>query len=200
LSLLLSNGYFGLSYEVDDNQKAMQTLQAQGFRLSPAFYFAKLNSGSDLASQLNEWQDNGLEPERKLLKDAQQWFAEVYQQLEEGIEGQRSINRLNRANVPNFYQLKHVASSERHIVKPYPVVENGEIFLVLPKENQAWTKNAIRHSSLDWFEGEASLSYFGSIKDVLRVASALKSSGITVRNAASINRSFKKLRGLTVRT
>jgi hypothetical protein len=200
LSLVLSNGYFGLSYDTDDNQRAMQTLQAHGFRSSPAFYFAKLNSGADLATQLNEWQEQGLEPDRKMLKDAQRWFAEVYQQLEEGITGQRSINRLNRAEVPNFYQLKHVASSDRNAVKPYPVVENGEIFLVLPKENQAWTKNAIRYSSLEWFEGDPSLTYFGSIKDVLRVASALKSSGITVRNAASINRSFKKLRGLTVRT
>lgn len=202
LSLVLSNGYFGLSYAIaDDNQKAMQTLQANGFRSSAAFYFAKVGSGKALAQQLNRWEENGLQPDRKLLKEGSaQWFAEVYQQLETGITGQRSINRLNQAGLPNFYQVKHVACADRHVIKPYPVVENDEVFLVLPKENQSWTKNAIRHSSLEWFEGEPSLTYFGSVKDVLRVAKTLKSSGITVRNAASINRSFKKLRGLTVRT
>ena len=202
LSLVLSNGYFGLSYGiVDDNQRAMQTLQAHGFRSSPAFYFAKLSSGQDLVQQLNQWQDSGLEADRKLFKDgSQQWYAEVYQHLEQGIAGQKSINRLHRAQVPNFYQLKHHPSPERHIIKPYPVVENDEVFLCLPKENQAWTKNAIRNSSLEWFEGDPSLTYFGSIKDVLRVAQNLKQSGITVRNAASINRSFKKLRSLSVRT
>jgi hypothetical protein len=201
LSLVMSNGFFGLSYAADDNQKAMQTLQANGFRSSAAFYFAKLGSGKALARQLNRWEENGLQPDRKHLKEGSaQWFSEVYQQMEAGITGQRSINRLHRAGVPNFYQVKHVACADRHVIKPYPVVENGEVFLALPKENQAWTKNAIRHSSLEWFEGEPSLTYFGSIKDVLRVAKDLKASGITVQNAASINRSFKKLRGLTVRT
>lgn len=200
LSLVLSNGYLGLSYASDDNQKAMQTLQANGFRSSAAFYFAKLESGKALANQLNQWEENALQPDRKLLKEGSaQWFAEVYQQLETGISGQRSINRLTRAGLPNFYQVKHVACADRHVIKPYPVVENDEVFLVLPKENQSWTKNAIRHSSLEWFEGEPSLTYFGSVKDVLRVAKDLKSLGITVQNAASINRSFKKLRGLTVR-
>jgi hypothetical protein len=201
LDLVLSNGYFGLSYEVDDNQKAMQTLQAHGFRHSPAFYFAKIKTGAKLASVLNTWEENGLEPDRKLLASgSSKWFAELYQQIEQGITGQRSINRLHKCGVPNFYALKHQASNEKTIIKPYPVIENDEFLLCLPKENQSWTKTAIRNSKLEWFVNQPALTYFGSIKDVLRVASALKQSGITVANAASVNRDFKKFRGLTVRT
>ena len=205
ISLVNSNGYVGLAYDVDEqNLTAIQTLQACGFRLSPAFYYAKVPTAISFVRMINEWEERGIGYDPKFLKaGARSWFAEMFAQLKNGIESnaQQAIIRASRAGLPNFYRTEHKASADTKLIKPYPVLEDGTAYIALPKDGQAGSRLAIKHSkgAIKWGEAGPRLSYFGTIKEIKQVAKRMKEAGILVRNPAALNRQFRDVRNLKVR-
>lgn len=202
LSLVLTNGYLGLTYSIAHNVTALQTLQACGFRTAPAFYYAKVPTATSLARQRDAWSAAGITVDKKLAKEGSRtWFTEMFEQLKAAPGTQDSIKGIARAKLPNFYRLKHVASKEKTVIKPYPLLENGNAYIAFPKEGQSWTKRAMRKSvnALKWSEKPATLTYFGTVDEIRQMAKRVKGSGVIIRNADALNRQFRKVSGLKVR-
>jgi hypothetical protein len=205
VSLVISNGYAGLAYDVDEkNLTAIQTLQACGFRLSPSFYYARVPTSLSFVRLINEWEERGIEYDPKFLNQgARQWFAEMFAQLKNGVEDnpQKAVIRAAKAKLPLFYRLEHKASAEKKLIKPYPVLEDGTAYIALPKDGQPGSRLAIKHSrgAIKWGEAGPRLSFFGTIKEIKQVAKRMKEAGVIVRNRAALNSQFRSLRALKVR-
>lgn len=204
LSLVVSNGYLGFTYDVEHNPTAVQALQTCGFRAAPAFYYARVPKSSTLVEQVNLWADKGLEIDSQLLKaGATSWFAEMFAQLETKQIGdvQQSVIGANKAKIPNFYRVVHKASASAELIKPYPVIENGEAFIAFPKEGQSWLKRAMKYRvpTIEWGEASPTLSCFGTVSDIQMAATKLKAAGVTIRNAEALNQQFRKWKTLKVR-
>lgn len=205
LSLIQHNGYVGLAYDGQtDNMQVIQTLQASGFRMSPAFYRAKVPTAMSFVRLINTWEEKGISYNQKFLKQgAQSWFAEMYEQLKTGVPPtQEAIKRAAQAKLPNFYGVQHVAQSEKSWITPYPMLEDGIAYLALPKgDGQPGTRYAIKRSkgAIRWAEAGPRLIRFGTIKEIKETAIALKAAGVTVKNASSLNRQFREVRKLKVR-
>jgi hypothetical protein len=125
----------------------------------------------------------------------------MFEQLKANTGLQDSVKGTARARMPNFYRLKHVASKEKTVIKPYPLLENGNAYIAFPKEGQSWTKRAMRKSTnaLKWSEKPATLTYFGTVDEIRQMAKRVKGSGVIIRNADALNRQFRSVSGLKVR-
>jgi hypothetical protein len=179
-------------------------LQAAGFRACSSYYRAKIPNAKRFVKVLNSWTEQGFDYVPKFLKSgAQKWFAEMYKRLNEGVpEIQAGIRASASAKIPNFYALTHVAQSEKKLITPYPVLEDGVAYLALPRgDGQPGSRYAMKKTKnlLEWETADSRMIRFGTIKEIKETAKSLKAAGVTVTNAGSLNRKFRTVRNLKVR-
>jgi hypothetical protein len=200
LQIVVTNGYLGLKYEVRaDQQLAIQTMQACGFRNSSEYVRAVVPKSSDIAKQFREWKAAGFAVHHRTIARLRTWFEELREQADRRIEAQERVRRFARSKVPNFYKEQFEAVADRNIVRPFPLYENGKAYIALPVHGQPWAIQAMNASSLSWQTGKQAMTFFGTVKEIKQVAKKLKAAGVTVSNAAQINRQFRKIKNLKVR-
>jgi SNF2-related domain len=206
LQFTLVNGYLGITYFPQGEDDTMaRALQAVGFRPDPTFYYARMPSAARLKRQLNLWQEKGFRPDPSILKaGAKSGFAELYNLLKGGkvISHQDTYKMTSAANVKNFYRMEHKASNEKHLFKPYPLIEDEVAYIALPIQGQTASKLAIqvKATNVIWKTSKPTLSYFGSVQQIEHKMKQIGEAGIAVSNAVELTTEFKKLKKMKIRS
>lgn len=204
LSFFVANGFLGIDYLVDeDNQTAIQTLQACGFRPTPSFYYAKIPNAVSLKKQFDLWKEKGLMFDPQIIKQGiSSAFFDLFNLIKTGnIKNHKQIYKMTTKNkVVNFYRLEHKVNPDKMVFKPYPIVEGGAGYLVLPA-NQPGTRTAMkyRYSTIKWRISDPSLSYFGSTNEVSSMIKKLLESGVQITNINDLKKEFKLIRKMPIR-
>lgn len=203
LHLSVVNGFLSLSYFVDEgNPAAANALQALGFNAGQQFYYAPITNAARLEKQLKMWAEKGFRPDPRMkeLKDA---FGAVHTMLQKGKSTPLMIYKFaSQGQLKNFYRVEQKPSSDPTIIKPYPLIEDGHAYLVLPAHGQAGTLKAIRVKApgIKWTLSDPVLMYFGLTLDkLMRVAQKITEAGIQVTNQKDINKLYSKMRRLKLR-
>lgn len=205
LSLFVANGFLGVDYIINErNQTATQTLQAAGFRPQQPFYYAKVTNFTALKNQLNLWQNKGLRPDPTILKQGvREAFAELYNLMKSGkIKSHRETFKMTQAaKVVNFYRLEHKANNSKQLYKPYPIIQDGLAYIALPAQGQAGTREAMKYKrpSFRWYLSDPTLSFFGSVQQVLSVVKHLETSGVQISNIKEFSAELQKLKKMPIR-
>lgn len=203
LHVSLINGFLSLSYFPDESTPAAtNALQALGFVMGQQFYYARIPNAQRLSKQLALWAENDFRPDPKLkeLKDA---FTSVHTMLQKGKNTPlMNYKFATQGQLRNFYRMEHKPNSDPKLIKPYPLIEDGEAFLVLPAHGQAGTKQAIRFKApgIKWALSDPVLMYFGlSLSKLVAVSKRITEAGIQVTNAKDIQKAYRKLRRTKLR-
>jgi SNF2 family DNA or RNA helicase len=205
LTFVVANGFLGIDYIIDEtNHKAMQALSACGFRPSQPFYYSKIINAKALELQFKLWQEKGLRPDPVILKqNVPAAFREMLQLLKSGqIRNHAATYKAaSSAGIVNFYRLSHKASSDKMLFKPYPVIQDGVAYIALPSNGQAGTKNAMlwKRPSYRWHLSEPTLSYYGTIQQIIAMMKKVQSSGVQITNIDDLKRDFVKLKKMKIR-
>ena len=203
LHVSLINGFLSLSYFIDEeNPAASNALQALGFTVGQQFYYAKISNAQRLSKQLALWAENGFMPDPK-LKELREAFTSVHTMLQKGKNTPlMNYKFATQGQLRNFYRMEHKPNSDPKLIKPYPLIEDGQAYLVLPAHGQAGTKQAIRFRApgIKWALSDPVLMYFGlNLNKLVAVAKKITEAGIQVTNQKEINKAYTKLRRLKLR-
>lgn len=203
LSVTVTNGFLGLVYFIEEESNVLKALEAQGFRPTPDFYYAEMKTAKMLYKQIMLWNDKGFEPDPKMNNEMSA-INTMYQLLKTG-KIKSSIANFKFANVNqlrNFYRMEIKPSSDKMIIRPYPIIEDGIAYLALPIRGQVGTKNAIktRATGVRFYHSEPSLTFYGLKREALeKKVKDLVNQGISITNLTEIKRRLRKLSRSRVR-
>jgi hypothetical protein len=203
LALSVINGFLSLSYFIDEkNSAASNALQSLGFTIAQQFYYAPITNAQRLEKQLKLWAEKGFMPDPK-MKELKEAFGAVHTMLQKGKSTPNLIYKFaSVGQLRNFYRVEQKPSSDPKIIKPYPLLENGHAYLVLPAHGQAGTNKAIRAKApgIKWALSEPVLMYFGlTMPKLIAIANKIKEAGIQVSNEKDLNKMYNKLRRTKLR-
>jgi hypothetical protein len=151
---------------------------------------------------LNTWEDSGISYPAKFQRQATGWFGEFYAQLASRAAPQERITRAARAKLPNFWVQEHRATADPKSITPFPVIENGKTWVMLPRGSGfPGTKSAVRATRdlVQWKKHEPRMIWFGTVAQIRETARKLKDSGVFVQNAGTLNKQFRDMKKLKVR-
>jgi hypothetical protein len=205
LSLIITNGYLGLDYVLDEeNQTAQNVLNGCGFRPQAPFYYAQVKNVAMLRNQMTLWKEKGMTVDPQVIKQGVGFaFKEMDTLLQSGnIKNHRETAKaMAGAQVVNFYRLEHKANNDKKMFKPYPIIENGMAFIALPAQGQAGTKTAmlLKRPAFRWIRSTPSMSFYGSFQQVEHMLKRLEESGIQLTNIKELETELHKLRKMKLR-
>lgn len=197
----IANGFLGISYSPDGEVDPVvgSMLQQIGFRVDPDFVYAEMRNAKMLVNQFNKWREAGFKLDPIMIK---QGVAAAIEELSIMLQGNKFKNsqtyKFSRGNdLKNFYRLEHKASSDKMAIKPYPMIENGEAFLVLPLHGQPATRNAIKYraAGVHWMQNEPGLSFFGNNRQVIaQKLNEIMEMGIQISNIKDLKKQWTKIK------
>jgi len=207
LYLFIANGFLGIDYAIDENnQTAMKTLQANGFRITAPFYYSKISSALALKNQLNLWQEKGLRPDKIILEQGgREAFNELYKLIKAGkIKSHSDTYKYAKSNnVVNFFRLEHKPNNNKMQFKPYALIQDNIAYIALPAQGQAGTRTAMsaqfRKPTFRWSLADPTLSYFGTVQQIEEKLQKLEESGIQISNIKDLEPELRKLRRMSIR-
>lgn len=207
LTFNVSNGFLGITYFADKkNPDAKAALQALGFRPVPEFALAHVKNALQLRKQFNIWHEAGFtldETYRKMNVSAA--FLDMYNLLKSGklTRGTENFKFSTRNQLANFFRTEVKPSTSRNAFKPFPMIEDGEAYIVMHLRGQPANVKAtkVRSPGIRWQEGGESLVFYGldlgatgqKIKEIM-------AAGIQIANEDEVRKHFRLLKKTKLRT
>ena len=204
LTIFVSNGFLGIDYLLDEEQgDVIRVLQSLGFRTTPSYYYAQMKNANHMRNQFNLWAEKGLKPDPTIVKqgigDAINGAAQLMKsgQLKNHVE----VFKLTKGTqVRNFYTQEQKPSKDSMTFKPYPILQDGKMFIALP-QNQAGSRTAMkfRRPLTKWVTSDPAMAYFGTVQQVVKAIKDIRAAGITISNIKELDQQVTKLKPMKFR-
>lgn len=206
LTFSVSNGFLGVTYFCDEaHPEAKNALQALGFRPTPQFTYAQVKTHVQLVKQFNMWEAEGFTLDKVAIGDnISGAFQDLFKILKLGRLSNRNVNFnfSNRNQLKNFYRQEVKPSTNEVAIKPYPLIEDGMAYIVLPLRGQAATKKATRVKApgIKWQLSPDSLVFYAlNLEATSKIIKTVLAAGIHIANIAELKTEFKKLHKVNIR-
>jgi len=201
LEFCISNGFLSLAYmgDPEEGTEVAMALEAVGFRPNLPFIYAPVVNAQRLVKQFNVWEAAGFTLDKTMAESLSQAFRSMHQLLKsQAISKHRAVYQFSQASkLRNFYRTEMKPNNDPTVIKPYPMIENGVAYIVLPIRGQTGTKMAIQHKApgIRWRKSEPSISYY--CQDMNKALAVLKSviaAGIEISNIDDLKKEFNKIK------
>jgi hypothetical protein len=192
LYLTIVNDFLALGVQDTEDQTAVGALSKFGFRLIPEHYTALIRTPQALLKLYKAWSVAGLKMYRGPTMRAKELYEKVKNKSKMNIVGLAT-----KLSLRNFLLMEYKASGDTNIIKPYPMLRDGILYVGLPKRNQAGTAAAIRVAvpTVKWVVAEPEmLRFVVSKQEVVEVIKSLMAAGIEVTNLDELGKVWKKIR------
>lgn len=203
LKFQVSNGFLGLSY-TGNNAEATQALQALGFRIPPEYVYAEFPNAQRLIKQFNVWKENGFTLDKTIAEDLTAALRSMHDLLKTGaIKNHRTVYKFSNANdLKNFYRQEYKPNNEADTIKPFPMIQDGKAYIVLPFRGQAGTKAAIRFRApgVKFMHSEPAVTF--QVTNMNKAVAKLKEihdAGIQIVNLDDLKKDFNRLKRVPFR-
>jgi hypothetical protein len=205
LFFTVSNGFLGISYEEnEDMPEASKALQSLGFRPNPPFVYAEVDTAQRLIKQFDKWKAAGFTLDKKLAPSISESFRSLHTMLKNGSIGKhKAVYKFSQeSHLTNFYRTEYKPNNDGTVIKPFPLIEDGAAYIVLPVVGQSGTREAIKHraAGIRWQHAPKSLAiYVQSMDEALSVLKRVVHSGIDVSTLDDMKQQFTKIRKVQFR-
>lgn len=205
LEFTISNGFLSLSYMEDENDpNASKSIQALGFRPTAPFVYAEIANAQRLVKQFNVWEAAGFVLDPAVAVEVSTAFESMYDLLRTGsVAKHRAVYKFSQGNaLVNFYREEAKPNNKPDVIKPYPMIEDGVAFIVLPIRGQTGTKAAIQHRApgVKFKNSAPSLSYSCStMNDALAMLRKITDAGVQIANLEDLKKQYTKIKKVTFR-
>jgi hypothetical protein len=194
---VIINDLLALKYRSDGENKTMLgELQNAGFRMSPEYRFARMQNHRVLLRLFRAWASEGF----KIDKYVSQSIKDTFETFKtRGKQGLSKYGFATARDFANFYRDEIKPVSDPKMIKVYPQIEGGELYMMLPTAGQAGNLKAIRVpvQSVRWKEGGGALEVLRFVKNKAEGKNVLKQlldSGVTITNLDELKDQYNALR------
>ena len=191
------NDYLGLMYRggASDNPEVSSALQNMGFRISPEYVFSKVPGPVVLIGLFRAWKAKGFTIDKK----ANALFKMIYTTIKSNKTLLRSFGFATQMSLRNFYREEIRPSADQKELKVYPLIQDGNFFVMLPTKGQAANKAATRvqPTGIRWKHGgghDEMIRFVVSKVEAKKVLQEIVESGITIDNIKELNTQFTSLK------
>lgn len=222
LQLNLVNGFMQVGYLVGKDKRAVNALEALGFKLNQPYYYTRVRSYKHLIAQANRWAESGFEITNQVDNDTFQ--ALTAELAGNSLASHRHYARLvSGANFQNYLRQAWKPSANKKLLNLFALITDGGehdplnikqaaktganpsygiAYLCMPAgSGHAASKLAISSTyaspGTSWRVSAPMLAKFvGSIAGVHKVINEMREAGVTIENVDELNmyaRSVKKV-------
>ena len=201
----VSNGFLGIVYYPEEGADASAALQALGFRPVEPYVFAKINNAQQLIKQFNAWHAKGFRFEKNFMKTgAVEAIRDLANVLKNGALKSGTINYRfsSRNQLQNFFRMEIKPSASKTDFKPYPMIEDGEAYIVMHMRGQPATLEAmkVKTAGIRWEKSATCYAYYGlDINKTKNKVREILDAGIQVANIEDLKTQFKKIMKMKIR-
>lgn len=197
LSLTVANDFLGISMDSLDDERAVKVAQGAGFQFTQSYFAAQVKMPRQLLQFFRLLKDKGFD----IDKEGNQACADAYLHF----KANRTTSNLfygyaTSASIKNFFRKEFKPKADKMFVQPYPLIQDGKLYLCLPKDGHPGSLNAIRKttgSSLRWLvydEDSELINFVGSKPQASSVIQRLIGLGINITNLKQLKKEFMSLR------
>ncbi len=200
LQFNVSNGFLGITYYPEEGADASAALQALGFRPSEDYVFAEMHTVKTMELLFDKWWKSGLELDPAYVKSGYHVaLKDLVKVLRNSAQGAKGIGYrfANRNQLMNFFRMEVKPSNNAKFIKPYPMLEDGNAYIVLHTRGQPGTREAlkIKVPGVKWQHVAPHYIYYGLTPQ--KIAAKLKeiqAAGIQISNKVELKEEFDMLR------
>lgn len=195
LAFTISNGYLGVRYASSlEDTRALRVAESFGFTKLPDYYFAHLKSHVHLHRLFTKWR----EAEFHMPENMAAEFKQLYDLMKSGriANGKATYNFATKNSLKNFYREEYRPSSKTDEIRPYPLVEDGAAYVVLPMRGQQGSQRAVRIPvpGIRWLKSEPTYVFFGlNTNKVSLMIHQMLEAGVVIENIAELRAQFRKI-------
>lgn len=189
------NDMLAIVMDGQENADGAVVLQNFGFRRSPEYYFTKIIGPRVLFWLIEALHKKGFTLDKKMSLG----LKTIWQELLHNKKAMQNPSFATSMGIRDFTRELIKPSSDAKELKIYPRVEDGVLYLMMPKKGQPSTAKAIRVPSkmIKWIEGGGDAEYLRFCKNITEAKSVIKEitdSGIVITNAKQLEVQYKRLR------
>ena len=199
ISFTMINDMLGLRVDNhEDNDKIAALAQQYGFRYSPEYFAAEIHTPQHLLRVFKGWKEAGF----TMPKDNSTVSKAVYiRMLERGRKALPSTVGFSTAlDLKNFYREEFKPNPKEDTIMPYPLIQDGTLYLALPARAHPASQKAIRTVKVPgvrWmkFDSSSELILFVRTKEAaLAALQKMSKDGIKFIDTASMKKQFNRLK------
>lgn len=197
VSFTIVNDILGLRLENVDDQHAVDIAQQYGFRFSPEYYAVAIPTAQHLLKLMKAWHEAGF----TMPKDNNETAKQVYMRMQK--TGRKALPSTfgfaSELELRNFYREEMKPNPKENVIMPYPMVQDGELYIALPARGHPSSLKAVRVRvpGLKWmkYDAESELILFTRTKE--KASSIIKrmlGDGVKFADLKAMKKQFQKLR------
>lgn len=190
------NDILAIVLDGQENQKLANAVQNFGFKMSPEYWFTKIRGPVVLLKLFK-----ALDAKKfKLNPKCSEGLKIIYDEMRsKGRERMAMPGFATTTKIRDFTREQIKPTSDPFEVKAYPRVEDGQLYLMMPKKGQAATARAIKVPSelIKWVEGGGEseyIRYCANKAEAQSVIQQIKASGIIIENEKDLAAQWKAIK------
>lgn len=190
------NDHLGIMYRGDKTDSAVtNALQNFGFRISPEYTFSRIGNHRILINIFKAWRAKKFE----IDLHTNTLFKEIYDAIRANKTALNIFGFSTKLSLKNFYREQIKVSADPKMIKIYPMVQDGVLYIMLPKKGQAGNAKASRVTSpgIRWKHGggeDEVIKFVTTKQEAKDTLQQIISAGIQITNIDELGGQFKKLR------
>lgn len=196
LHFTIINDMLFIKYSASEHDKALPILQNQGFRVSPPYKFSRMLKHTVLIRLFRAWKEQGF----KVDKNTSTQFMHVFELFKtKGRAGLSKFGFATQQAFKDFYREEIKPSASQTDLKVYPMIQDGELYVVLPTAGQTANLKAVRVPVMNvrWNVGGGKDEVLRGCKtkeEAKAVIKKLIDNGVRVNNLADLGKHYKSIR------
>ena len=197
LEFTIVNDFLGIRLTNLDNDAAVRVAQSFGFKHPPSYFAAKIPQPIKLLNLFKKWRDLGFHIDKAnsiACKTAYDHF-KASKMTAPNFFGLASDN-----NIRNFYRLDFKPDSDKTHIFPYPLIQDGVLYIGLPRSGHPGSIPAMRKAiipGIKWFlyDSKEELIIFTPKKQrAVQLLKTLQREGVVIPNIKDLNKELTRLR------
>lgn len=191
------NDFLALMYRGDGSDAAtVDTLQSLGFRITPHYLYVKIPGPILYLKFMKELAAKGF----SLTKDNSDELVRIYHALKVNKKAMSTFGFATKMDITNFFRAQIKPSADASLLKIYPLVQDGFLYLLFPTKGQPANQKArrVQVAGLSWKESTDTelLKLYGNKGEAKEGIKQIMQSGITIPedNLSQLKTQFTSIR------
>lgn len=199
ISFTVVNDILGMRVDnVEDDDRVADVAQQYGFRFSPEYYAAPINTPQHMLRLFKAWSEAGY----SIPKENNEVCRAVYNRM--NAKGRKALPSTfgfaSPLDLRNFYLHEFKPNPKDDVLMPYPMVQEGILYVALPSRAHPASLKAIRAvkvPGIRWakYEASAELVLFPRTKEAAnKVIRRMIEDGIKFADIEGMRKQFRSLK------
>jgi hypothetical protein len=190
---IIANDFLGLAFRDMENTEAVAALTQFGFRQIPPYMRTEIKTPQVMYNLFKAWLDKGF----SIKQFVRSRVKLIYDQMK-GKQTFKTAGFANKIRLKNFFLREYKPSNDAEQIKPYPLLEDSRVYIVLPLRGQVGTQRAIKVNvpGIKWVRtGEDQVVRFVLTKpEAAEVLKKMEGAGIKFTNKKQLIKTLQQLK------